>query len=94
LNKEINEHKAEFSDILQPTGKEMVSMCSIAFDVSFVVRITSLNLCELNFEKRKVQQLRTGNHSKTHRNLGYCGTQFWNNQAGKCDKYNETCGDR
>ena len=31
---------------------------------------------------------------KTHRNLGYCGTQFWNNQAGKCDKYNETCGDR
>lgn len=26
-------------DILPPTGKEMVSMCSIAFDVSFLVKI-------------------------------------------------------
>ena len=29
----------QFLDILPPTGKEMVSICSIAFDVSFVVKI-------------------------------------------------------
>ena len=74
-----------------------VSTCSIAFDVSFVVKITShWIIFEVCFEKTQGSATPEWEPEdcKTHRNLGYCGTQYWNNQAGKCDKYNETCGDR
>mmetsp|Transcript_73300 Transcript_73300/g.161868 ORF Transcript_73300/g.161868 Transcript_73300/m.161868 type:complete len:108 (+) Transcript_73300:82-405(+) len=27
------------------------------------------------------------------RNLGHCGTQYWTNQRGECQKYNSTCGE-
>eukprot|EP00435_Cladocopium_sp_Y103_P039674 s38_g10.t1 len=27
------------------------------------------------------------------RNLGHCGTQYWTNQRGECQKYNATCGE-
>mmetsp|Transcript_73301 Transcript_73301/g.161870 ORF Transcript_73301/g.161870 Transcript_73301/m.161870 type:complete len:131 (+) Transcript_73301:82-474(+) len=29
----------------------------------------------------------------TERNLGHCGTQYWTNQRGECQKYNSTCGE-